>query len=362
MRELFDDVPEQAPLDPQEAVRRHIRTPQRKRVLHAAPVSLMPTVDFRSRSTASRSARRPASRSWCRPARHRGCGRGRSGTRRARASIPRPCQLTPACQQRDRGVIDRVGEVADDAAKFLGSDLLFYRAGHPDTLVAREAEHWDPILFWAADALGAHFVMAEGIMHVGQPEPAIKAARAAFPTDPWSVAALHVVTTLTGSALLALALAHRVARRGPDLGPPPMSTRTGTSRNGASTRRSRAPRRAPGRFQGRRRRPQGAQSGRWLTRALRHRTSLAARSRRLAETSDMAVAINPVLPVRASNEAGSVAPELNLEAGSVVNAQVLQGAVRRSGADRDREPVDRRPDRGAVAAGPEPAACGVAEQ
>ncbi len=38
----------------------------------------------------------------------------------------------------------------------------------------------------------------------------------------------------------------------------------------------------------------------------------------------MAVAINPVLPVRASNEAGSVAPELNLEAGSVVNAQVLK--------------------------------------
>ena len=31
MRELFDDVPDQSPLDPQEAVRRHIRRPQRKR-------------------------------------------------------------------------------------------------------------------------------------------------------------------------------------------------------------------------------------------------------------------------------------------------------------------------------------------
>ena len=47
-------------------------------------------------------------------------------------------------------------------------------------------------------------------MHVAQPEPAIAAARAAFPADPWSVAALHVVTTLTGSALLALALLHGV--------------------------------------------------------------------------------------------------------------------------------------------------------
>ena len=43
-------------------------------------------------------------------------------------------------------------------------------------------------------------------MHVRQPDSAIAAARAALPGDPWSVAALHVITTLTGSALLALAL------------------------------------------------------------------------------------------------------------------------------------------------------------
>src|SRR5207244_738188 len=77
-------------------------------------------------------------------------------------------------------------------------------------LVAREAAHWDPIVFWAADALGAHFILAEGIVHVRQPDSAIAAARAALPTDPWSIAALHVVTTLTGSALLALALMRSV--------------------------------------------------------------------------------------------------------------------------------------------------------
>src|ERR1700694_800980 len=38
--------------------------------------------------------------------------------------------------------------------------------------------------------------------------------RAALPKDPWSIAALHVITTLTGSALLALALKHGVV--GPD--------------------------------------------------------------------------------------------------------------------------------------------------
>jgi chaperone required for assembly of F1-ATPase len=66
------------------------------------------------------------------------------------------------------------------------------------------------VLFWAADTLGAHFILAEGIVHVRQPDAAVKAARAAFPDDPWSIAALHVVTTLTGSALLALALLHGV--------------------------------------------------------------------------------------------------------------------------------------------------------
>jgi chaperone required for assembly of F1-ATPase len=43
---------------------------------------------------------------------------------------------------------------------------------------------------------------------------AVAAARAALPADAWKVAATHAVTTLTGSALLALALLHGV--RGPD--------------------------------------------------------------------------------------------------------------------------------------------------
>ena len=109
---------------------------------------------------------------------------------------------------------DRVDAVAEDVANYLGTDLLFYRAGHPEALVAREAAHWDPVLAWAANDLGAHFILSEGVVHVAQPAQAINAARGVFPSDPWAVAALHVVTTLTGSALLALALLHGV--RDPD--------------------------------------------------------------------------------------------------------------------------------------------------
>src|ERR1700739_3861303 len=65
---------------------------------------------------------------------------------------------------------------------------------------------WDPLIGWATCELGANFILAEGIIHTPQPDTAIEAVRNALPSDPWAVAALHVITTLTGSALLAVAL------------------------------------------------------------------------------------------------------------------------------------------------------------
>jgi chaperone required for assembly of F1-ATPase len=108
-------------------------------------------------------------------------------------------------------IIDGVAEtpqpVADEIKKYLASDLLFYRAGAPQGLVERQARYWDPILQWAAEALGAKFYLGEGVVHVAQPEAALTAARAAVPDDPWRLGAAHVITTLTGSALIALAMA-----------------------------------------------------------------------------------------------------------------------------------------------------------
>jgi chaperone required for assembly of F1-ATPase len=105
------------------------------------------------------------------------------------------------------GVAPAPGPVAEDIAKYLGSDLLCYRAGTPEGLVKRQAEHWDPILDWARSSLGARFVLSEGVVFVTQPEGTIAAASAAIPSDPWRLGATHVITTLTGSALIALALA-----------------------------------------------------------------------------------------------------------------------------------------------------------
>ena len=67
------------------------------------------------------------------------------------------------------GVTDQAQAVAEEVAKYLGSDLLFYRAETPAGLVARQAQLWDPLLAWARDELGARFVLAQGIVHVAQP-------------------------------------------------------------------------------------------------------------------------------------------------------------------------------------------------
>jgi chaperone required for assembly of F1-ATPase len=104
------------------------------------------------------------------------------------------------------GVAHSAGPVAAEIKKYLASDLLFYRASGPQQLRERQARHWDPILAWARDAFGADFALGEGVIHVSQPKAALEAAGAAIPTNSWRLGAVHAVTTLTGSALIALAL------------------------------------------------------------------------------------------------------------------------------------------------------------
>jgi len=107
------------------------------------------------------------------------------------------------------GVAAEIDAVFDDIVNYAGTDLLCYRAGSPQSLVEAQAAKWDPVLYWAADQLGARFILAEGIIHQEQPQAAIAAFAETLRKHrtPLQVAALHTVTTLTGSALLALAFA-----------------------------------------------------------------------------------------------------------------------------------------------------------
>jgi chaperone required for assembly of F1-ATPase len=204
MRDLFEEASGMSPLDPEEAVRRTTRLPRRKRFYTRAAAAEV--ADGFAITLDDKPIRTPSGRQVVAPVREIAEAIVAEWEAQQELINPLTMPLTRFANSVAGAVVDRVEAVTEDMAKYFRSDLLFYRAGHPEALVAREAEHWDPVLFWAADTLGARFILAEGIVHVGQPDSAIAAARAALPTDPWSVAALHVVTTLTGSALLALAL------------------------------------------------------------------------------------------------------------------------------------------------------------
>jgi chaperone required for assembly of F1-ATPase len=204
MRELLDEVAGKSPLDPEEAVRRTTRGPRRKRFYAHAAVT--DAADGFAITLDDKPVRTPSGRALVAPTREIAVAMAAEWDAQQEFIDPMTMPLTRLANSVLDAVVERVEAVAADIAKYFQSDLLFYRAGHPEALVAREAACWDPVVFWAADTLGAHFMLAEGIVHVRQPEAAIAAARAALPGDPWSIAAMHVVTTLTGSALLALAL------------------------------------------------------------------------------------------------------------------------------------------------------------
>lgn len=110
-------------------------------------------------------------------------------------------------------VVPNPAPVRAEIAKYARSDLLCYRAGEPAGLVAKQAGHWDPILAWARDALGARFILSEGVTFVVQPESAIAAIESAVAAyEGLGLAALEVMTTLTGSALIALGVARGALR------------------------------------------------------------------------------------------------------------------------------------------------------
>jgi chaperone required for assembly of F1-ATPase len=120
---------------------------------------------------------------------------------------PATMPLTRLVNSAIDGVAPNSAAVADDLLKYARSDLVCYRAGEPERLAAEQGAAWDPILAWAHDALGARFVLSEGVRFVAQPEPALDAIRASLErvVSPFALAALHVMTTLTGSVLIALA-------------------------------------------------------------------------------------------------------------------------------------------------------------
>lgn len=107
--------------------------------------------------------------------------------------------------------IDRIGmdpaPFADGLARYAESDLLCYRADSPPELVARQDAVWNPLLDWAQTRYDVHFTLVTGIMHKPQPPATVeRLAQAVAALDPFRLAALSPVVTITGSLALSLAL------------------------------------------------------------------------------------------------------------------------------------------------------------
>lgn len=206
MRDVFQDLFVGEPIDPQAAAQRAMRPPQRRRFYETASVAEH-AGGFAIRLD-GKPVRTPARHTLAAPTRALAAAIAAEWQEPKDFIEPANMPVTRLANSIVDGVVDAPDAVAAEVQKYLGSDLVFYRAGGPDGLVQRQARQWDPVVAWAREALGARFVLAQGVVHVRQPDHALSAAAAAIPSDPWRLGAVHSITTLTGSALLAIAVAH----------------------------------------------------------------------------------------------------------------------------------------------------------
>ena len=124
--------------------------------------------------------------------------------------VPASLPLTRLANSAIDGVAEREGDVLQDIVNYAASDLLCYRAASPEGLVAKQARVWDPVLDWVRAEYDAPFKSGTGVKHLEQPAASLDAVRAVISAfGPFQLAALHVITTLTGSALIAVAHAQR---------------------------------------------------------------------------------------------------------------------------------------------------------
>ncbi|GAB5375216.1 MAG: ATP12 family chaperone protein [Acuticoccus sp.] len=105
------------------------------------------------------------------------------------------------------GVANAADAVAEEIVAIAGNDLLAYRADHPEGLVARQEELWDPLAADVARRFGVPLTVTAGIMPVNQDARLLAAVRTALPQAPLALTAVHQLTTLTGSALIAVSVA-----------------------------------------------------------------------------------------------------------------------------------------------------------
>jgi chaperone required for assembly of F1-ATPase len=123
---------------------------------------------------------------------------------------PQSMPLTKLANTAIDGVTPRRDEVIAEIVAFAKHDHLCYRTDKPAELARRQSEAWDPLLDWAAERYGAPLMTVHGVTSVAQPASSLAALRRAVEAfDPFALSALHVIASICGSLVLALAVAAR---------------------------------------------------------------------------------------------------------------------------------------------------------
>lgn len=98
-------------------------------------------------------------------------------------------------------------DFAAGIARYAQSDLLCYRADGPEALVARQAAAWEPLLEWARGRYDVAFVVTQGVLPVAQPDETLdRLSTAVAALDPFTLAGLSALVTLSGSLVCGLAI------------------------------------------------------------------------------------------------------------------------------------------------------------
>jgi len=114
-------------------------------------------------------------------------------------------QLASTAQER---VALHRAEIIRQLAAYGMNDLLCYRAGTPEPLVAEQRRLWDPWLHWARERFAVDLLTTTGVLPIDQhPDTAARFTAALEAYTDYGIAALGVIVPGLGSLVLGLALA-----------------------------------------------------------------------------------------------------------------------------------------------------------
>lgn len=208
MRDILNDAEKAADNHPEALARKHSKPPLPKRFYEQAEVKALDEGGF-GIALDGRLVKTPARAVLTMPSHAAAALIADEFGAQEKHVDPAKMPVTRLANTAVDGVATDPQSVIDDVLQFASSDLLCYRADTPQRLVELQAEAWNPVLELVRTSFGAHFILSQGVMHVDQPRDAIAAIETALKPhkSPVALAAVHSMTSLTGSALLAVCVA-----------------------------------------------------------------------------------------------------------------------------------------------------------